>query len=78
MPRNPPPTTPGSTPTPSEQVQTLEMYLNRLRKRQYPILSQWKKHNLTQADNSYGFGLLDLLKDGLDQLEARLTNGPPK
>lgn len=40
-----------------------------------PILSQWSDHNLTQENNFYGFHLLDMLRDELDELEMTLSKG---
>jgi hypothetical protein len=50
----------------------MQEHLARLRERLYPILSEWKKHNLTQNDNFYGFVRLDELKNELDNMERKL------
>lgn len=46
--------------------------LSALRKQFYPILTEPKKHNLTEYDNHVGFGRLDLLKSEVEELERRL------
>ncbi len=71
MPRRSPP------PLPSREVllghvQQMNDHLAQLRKRLYPILSQWRLHNLTRDDNFYGFARLDLLQEELKQLSALL------
>ena len=48
----------------------MQEHLGQLRKRLYPILSQWQKHNLTEQDNTYGFYRLDELKRELDDMEG--------
>lgn len=53
-------------------VEQLRLYLTALRKRLYPVLSQWSKHNLTRDDNFFGFGCLDKLNDELAAVERLL------
>jgi hypothetical protein len=53
-------------------VASAKAHLSALRTRLYPILGQWRKHNLTEQDNFYGFAHLDGLKDDFEQLEACL------
>jgi hypothetical protein len=76
MPRKPQRTGSTASITTLARVRNLKDSLHRLRTRLYPILSQWPDHNLTRDDNFYGFALLDMLRDELNELESSLSKHP--
>ena len=56
-------------PTPTALIAQAQEHLTALRKRLYPVLSQWNKHGLEKMDNTMGFYLLDALQEDLRELE---------
>ena len=58
--------------TPAVLVANANEHLASLRKRLYPILSQWDRHNLSKDENVYGFFLLDRLKEELEELQNQV------